>query len=96
MNETVYLNGRLFHATDFQEETVQKGGKQVTKIAFHFSVTHDEYHDVTTLLYENDFHVNVPDRSLTFKGTIYNYFASNTNLYEEGAVGDFYLEIMGY
>ncbi|WP_046175895.1 DUF3219 family protein [Domibacillus indicus] len=96
MSETVYLNERLFQALDFQEEAVQKGEKQVPKIAFHFNVTHEEYHDVTTLLYQNDFHVSVPARNIEFKGTIHKYSTSTVNLYEKGAAGDFYLEIVGY
>jgi len=63
------------------------------KINFDFIVKHEDYHDITTLLYENDFIVKVPKENLEFVATITNYSTSITNLYEEGAEGKFKLEL---
>lgn len=52
------------------------------------------YHDVTTLLYRNDFVVNIPSEELEFQAEIYTFWTSFTNLYEQGAVGDFHLELI--
>ncbi|WP_144391045.1 DUF3219 family protein, partial [Indiicoccus explosivorum] len=50
--------------------------------------------DVTVLLYQNDFQVEAPERGLQFRAEIRNYSTSVTNLYEEGSVGDFHLELI--
>lgn len=63
-------------------------------IILDFKVTHEEYHDVTTLLYENNFDVKVPNEDIEFQATIQNYWTSFTNLYKEGAVGDFHVELI--
>ena len=63
------------------------------KVAIEFIVTHAAYHDVTTLLYKNDFLVEIPEESIKFTATISNYSTSITNLYEKGAEGEFYLEL---
>lgn len=94
MAETVYLNDRAFHATGFQHEIAEKAGKQLLKVSFHFQVTSEDYHTVTTLLYQNHFHVKVPEKQLDFQATIFNYATSVVNLYEKGAAGDFYLELI--
>jgi len=64
------------------------------KIYFSFIVTHDDYHDVTTLLYKNDFIITIPEENVTFNATITNYSTSITNLYEAGAEGKFKLELI--
>lgn len=63
-------------------------------IYIEFLVTHEEYHDVTTLLYKNDFTVKVPDENIEFQARISNYSTSITNLYEEGSEGEFRLELI--
>lgn len=63
------------------------------KVNFKFLVNHEAYHDVTTLLYENDFTVSIPAEDISFAATITNYFTSITNLYEKNAVGEFVLEL---
>lgn len=64
------------------------------QISFEFPVTHEDYHNITTLLYENDFTVKVPAENLKFSATISNYSTSFTNLYVEGAEGEFKLELI--
>jgi hypothetical protein len=64
------------------------------KISVNFNVTSDEYHDITTLLYNGTFEVKVPDKDLSFKGTIKQYSTSFTNLYENDQVGDFSLSLL--
>lgn len=39
------------------------------------------------------FNVEVPERDLAFRGEMTNYSTSLTNLYEPGAVSEFYIEI---
>lgn len=64
------------------------------KITFDFEVTSEEYHDITTLLYKNDFMVTLPGKNIHFPATISNYSTSVTNLYEENQVGSFHLELV--
>lgn len=59
-----------------------------------FLVSHESYHDVTVLLYKNDFLVKVPDKEIEFQATISQYSTSLTNLYKKDAIGEFYLELM--
>lgn len=95
MVHSVILNDREFKVTDFQLTTAAsaKTGKALKKIAFQFKVEHREYHEVTTLLYQNDFKVKVPEEELAFEATITNYSTSVTDLYKENAVGNFTLEL---
>ncbi|OES46404.1 DUF3219 family protein [Domibacillus iocasae] len=97
MVQTVILNDTPIQVTDYHEETIihKETGKSVPKIKLQFKVTNEAYHDITTLLYEMDFQVKVPEKNLDFPATIHAYSTSVTNLYEEGAVGDFSLELIG-
>ncbi|WP_188205560.1 DUF3219 family protein [Alkalibacillus aidingensis] len=63
-------------------------------VQLEFKVKHEDYHDITTLLYKNDFDITIPEENLQFQATIQNYTTSFTNLYEKGSVGDFYLELI--
>lgn len=89
MKRKVFINNYPIEAKNFQKEVSKH-----CKISFEFTVTHEDYHDVTTLLYKNDFIVKVPAENLEFPATISNYSTSITNLYEEGAEGEFKLELM--
>jgi hypothetical protein len=68
-------------------------GHLVRKIKFDLKVRSEEYHKITTLLYEMTFDVAIPEKAWNFKGTIINYSTSITNLYEANQVGLFYLEL---
>ncbi|RFU70463.1 DUF3219 family protein [Peribacillus saganii] len=94
MADHILLNSKKIEINNFREEKVLLNGKEVKRIVVDFQVNHSNYHDITTLLYKNDFDVEVPERNLRFKGTIHNYSSSVTNLYEAGAVGDFHLELV--
>ena len=96
MAEKVILNGVTLSVTDFYEETVvdKITGKELRIVGFGFKVTSSEYHDITTLLYKNDFQVEVPEREFKFQATIRNYSTSFTNLYEKNQVGDYKLELI--
>jgi hypothetical protein len=59
-----------------------------------FEVTSEEYHSIATLLYEGTFDVSVPEKTLSFRGTIGQYSTSLTNLYEKGQVGDYSLTLL--
>lgn len=97
MVKTVILNDTSIDVTDFREDSImdEETGKVVPKIGFQFQVTSQDYHDITVLLYEMDFQVKVPELNLEFPATIHHYSTSVTNLYEEGAVGNFSLELIG-
>src|SRR5690625_6565564 len=72
-----------YEITPTKLETENEGKR---KVYLEFLVEHKDYHDITTLLYKNDFTVNIPEIALQFEATITNYSTSITNLYEEGAV----------
>lgn len=88
MHPNIYINDYEIQPTDFHIlDTIRPA------IRFTCIVTHEQYHAVTTLLYENDFLVNVPSHQLSFSATIKSYATSVTNLYEEGAEGEFTIEL---
>lgn len=89
MTQKILINNFPLEVNNLQRETSER-----IKISFDFIVTHEDYHNVTTLLYENDFIVKVPEEKLEFPATITNYSTSITNLYEEGAEGEFKLELI--
>jgi Protein of unknown function (DUF3219) len=89
LNDRLILVNRLTIDTEFV-----KNGKKHKKIALDFKVSSRDYHDITTLLYENWFVVKVPSENLEFTASIHTYSTSLTNLYEEGAVGGFQLELV--
>jgi len=88
LKRKVLINDVPIEAHNYRKEDANR-----RKINFDFIVKHENYHDMTTLLYENDFIVKVPEENLEFAATITNYSTSITNLYEEGAEGDFKLEL---
>ncbi|TKH05283.1 DUF3219 family protein [Peribacillus simplex] len=95
MVDQVILNDVPLHVTDFVSETVKDSeGKEIRKISFNFKVTHSEYHDITTLLYQMVFDIKIPQSNDEFRAEIFNYATSVTNLYEENAVGDFSLVLL--
>ncbi|MFD1363594.1 DUF3219 family protein [Lentibacillus salinarum] len=94
MSQKVIINDMTFHAFHFQTGSITENGRNWTKVSFAFNVTHEDYHDVTTLLYKNDFMVNIPAENLEFPAVIHNYSTSITNLYEPGNTGEFRLELV--
>lgn len=81
----IMINDKLIATEDIEETTVN--GKKL--ITVRFLVSHEEYHAVTTLLYEPEFHLEVPERGLTFNASIYNYSTDVVDLYQPGSVGEF-------
>ncbi|WP_251550570.1 DUF3219 family protein [Neobacillus muris] len=90
MVNKMILNDTEIEIYQYEEEKVN--GLQM--ISVHFKVTSEQYHDITTLLYKGTYQVKIPDRNLSFTGTIRQYFTSFTNLYEKGQVGDFSLSLI--
>ncbi len=88
MGKKIFINNYPIEVENFQHDDFNH-----RKINVDFIVKHEDYHDITTLLYENDFIVKVPEENLEFPATITNYSTSITNLYEEGAEGEFKLEL---
>ena len=96
MVKEVLLNDVSISITDFHEEEFndKATGKKLRIIGFNFKVTSEEYHDITTLLYQLNFQVKIPEKELEFPATIHSYSTSITNLYKENQVGDFKLELI--
>lgn len=84
------INDYNIHVEKYQiDERASK-----TFLSVDFKVTHEQYHDITTLLYKNDFKIKLPSENLEFDAVIQTFWTSFTNLYEEGTVGDFHLELI--
>ncbi|MDL4839790.1 DUF3219 family protein [Aquibacillus rhizosphaerae] len=90
MVKELILNKTILHVDNFEETKVNG----LLKISFAFKVIHEEYHDITTLLYEGVFDVIIPEKKLSFRGEIQNYSTSITNLYQKGSIGDFQLTLL--
>lgn len=81
----IMLNNYCISVKDYEEKKAKNGNL----ISVKFDVSSEDYHDVTTLLYEGTFHVKIPERDREFKGTIQEYSTSITNLYEKENIGEF-------
>ncbi|MEH7120800.1 DUF3219 family protein [Neobacillus vireti] len=90
MIEELILNDTAIHLDQYKEEKIN----HLYKITVTFKVTSADYHDITTLLYEGEFDVKIPERQLAFKASIEQYSTSITNLYEKGQVGVFQLSLL--
>src|SRR5699024_12450249 len=86
ISKQIIINGYTIQTDEFQVEVWNEKPNR-KKVNIVFQVTHEDYHDVTTLLYENDFTVEIPSQHMEFPATIHAYSTSIDNLYEEGAVG---------
>lgn len=93
---TVMINDTRIHAFDYEEELLidQKSKKEHRVSKFFFHVTSAAYHEITTLLYTNNFRIEVAETKRIMKAEIAAYSTSITNLYEENEVGEFYLELI--
>lgn len=85
----IYLNDSKLNVTDYHEEL----NNDLLIVKVDFKVTSEDYHDVTTLLYEGNFDLKVPYRNIECKVTIEEYSTSVTNLYEKDQVGNFKLTL---
>ena len=96
MVDEVILNDVPLQVTDFLFETVKDSeGKEIRKVSFNFKVTHSEYHDITTLLYQMVFDLKIPQSNEEFRAEIFNYATSVTNLYEENCGRGFFARLAG-
>ncbi|MEH7382230.1 DUF3219 family protein [Bacillus sp. JJ1533] len=89
MGIEIYLNDYKLNVTGYHEEL--KNNLLLVKV--DFKVTSEDYHDVTTLLYQGNFKLKVPEKNRDCKVTIQEYSTSITNLYEKEQVGDFTLTL---
>ncbi|ARK30474.1 DUF3219 family protein [Halalkalibacter krulwichiae] len=92
MNTEVWLNKVPIKVFNYKE-ILDVDAKTLKSVTFDFEVRSEEYHTITTLLYDRTFDVNIPSRQRSFQGEIYNYSTSITNLYEKNQVGIFHLEL---
>ncbi|MGA9228133.1 MAG: DUF3219 family protein, partial [Mesobacillus sp.] len=83
MIKEIILNDQVILVSQYEESNING----LIQISIEFKVTSNEYHDITTLLYEGEFEVMVPGSSLEFRGRILEYSTSVTNLYESEKVG---------
>ena len=90
MVKEILLNNTAIRVNRYEQRKVN----DVHEISVGFEVKSEEYHDIATLLYEGTFHVSVPEKDLSFRGTIGQYSTSLTNLYEEGQVGEYSLTLL--
>lgn len=90
MVSKIILNDRVIQLRRYEEEKVNG----FYKVSVIFDVTSKDYHDIATLLYNGTFDVKIPEKELMFRGRIYNYFTSITNLYEENQVGQYTLTLV--
>ncbi|WP_051556323.1 DUF3219 family protein [Alkalihalobacterium bogoriense] len=85
--QQIKLNEKVINATQYNYE---KKDNRIT-ISFGFDVKSEDYHDVTTLLYEQTFDVYLIEENISFRGSIIQYSTSLTNLYKSGEIGKFTL-----
>jgi len=85
--ENIYLDKTQIPLTHFEDETVDG----LYKVTIEFNVTSEAYHDIAVLLYRGRFDVEIPDKDKKFKGEIYNYSTSLTNLYKDNQVAEYRL-----
>lgn len=90
----IYVNDLKIEAMNVKESTIERKGKKHLVLHFDFKVKSEDSHRVTTEFYKNDFLVRVPEKNLEFPAVIHNYLTSITDLYVEGAVADFKLELI--
>lgn len=90
MISEIILDETIIRVNDYKETVVDN----LVRISIKFNVKSEEYHDITTLLYKGTFDVQVPEKKLSFKATIQQYYTSVTNLYEENQIGDFSLSLL--
>lgn len=86
----IYLDETRIPLTYFEDD-VDNG---LYKISVEFDVTNEAYHDIAVLLYREKFNIKVPEKDKDFKGKIYNYATSLTNLYEEDQVAQYRLVLV--
>ncbi|MEW4369580.1 DUF3219 family protein [Paenibacillus kandeliae] len=71
------------------------GGTGRTLIIFDFVITgQQEYHDITSALYESVVNVQVPGKQLEFQATVHSYFTSVPKLENEEDTVDVHLELL--
>ncbi|MCJ7841619.1 YkvR family protein [Lederbergia sp. NSJ-179] len=90
MVSNIILNNTVISVYHYKENRQD----DFLNIVIDFKVTSENYHDIATLLYEGVFDVKVPEKGLTFRGAIQEYYTSMTNLYKKGEVGDYHVSLL--
>ena len=96
MIEQIILNTTPIEVDNFSHTTIHDNNSHDLRrvVTVDFKVTSEDYHNITTLLYKNDFDVIIPGKNIEFQGHIQNYYTSITDLYQVGQVGNFHLELI--
>ena len=90
MVQEIVLNDTPIQIYSYEQEIVK--GK--TKVSVDFKVTSENYHDIAVLLYKETFNVKVPEKGFAFRGSIYQYSTSITNLYIKDQVADYKVTLL--
>lgn len=85
MVNEIIIDDTILPITDYK--MVNKAGK--LQVSVKFNVSSDQYHDMTTLLYKDNFSMKVPQKNLIFEAKITKYATSITNLYKKDQIGIF-------
>ncbi|MBM7603022.1 hypothetical protein JOC75_000992 [Metabacillus crassostreae] len=85
MVNEINIDDTILPVTDFKQD--EKAGK--LHVSVKFNVSSDQYHDMTTMLYKDNFSIKVPQKNLLFEAKITQYATSITNLYKKEQVGVF-------
>lgn len=88
--EKIYLNEVPILVSELKEEKING----LNKLSIVFPVTSKEYHDITVLLYKQEFNVFIPTSNITFYGKIVQFYTTITDLYKEGNIGEFTLSLL--
>lgn len=92
----IYINGYHIKAHKFNMDILDQRNKSLKQISFEFTVTSETYHEVTTLLYQNEFLVKVPEENVVFNAKIRNYSTPIINLYEKGNKANYKIVLQEY
>ncbi|MBM7703595.1 DUF3219 family protein [Metabacillus iocasae] len=91
MVSEVRINDVFIPVEAYEEEVVmsKQTKRPLRQVMLEFKVKSEDYHEITTLLYNEVVNIHVPAKNVTFTGKINEYSTSITNLYKANQVGDF-------
>ncbi|KHD85472.1 DUF3219 family protein [Heyndrickxia ginsengihumi] len=92
MVSAIKINDRTINITQFQEE-YNKQSKYTIRFSFHVKGGL-EYHDITALLYNDSFHIVIPDRKRDFTAVIQEYYTSIGDFADEDTTATFTLTLL--
>ncbi|WP_226665322.1 DUF3219 family protein [Metabacillus litoralis] len=85
MINEIIIDGKNLAITNYKEKTING----LVEISIQFNVLSEDYHNITTLLYKDTFHITVPEKNTYITAKITQYSTSITNLYNKEQTGIF-------